>query len=157
MRHDVSAGPHSNGGSLDIGPTHHRILVSGSRGWTNRRLVYDTLRSYMAQVLLQPGAHRFIIVHGGARGADEMAGQFANKADVSEEVHFAKWSQHGKRAGFLRNQQMVARGAEVHISFWDGESVGTKSTIDLSIAAGIPTWIVSPDGEREVRDGVDRS
>lgn len=129
----------------------HRILVGGSRGWTNRRIVYDTLRAYMAQVLLQPGSHRFVIVHGGARGADELAGAFANKAQVSEEVHFPKWSQ-GKQAGHIRNRQMVNAGAEVYIAFWDGSSPGTRGMIDLALAAGIPTWIVSPDGEREVRD-----
>ena len=43
----------------------------------------------------------------------------------------AKWGQYGKRAGYLRNEEM-ANYATHCICFWDGESKGTKHMIDIA-------------------------
>ena len=43
----------------------------------------------------------------------------------------ADWERHGKAAGYIRNREM-AQNADALVAFWDGESRGTKSMIDLA-------------------------
>jgi hypothetical protein len=47
------------------------------------------------------------------------------------------WDKYGKRAGFIRNE-LIINEADKIIAFWDGESKGTKLSIDLAIKAGKP-------------------
>lgn len=42
----------------------------------------------------------------------------------------ADWEKYGRKAGYLRNDQM-ARYTDVAIILWDGQSRGTKHMIDL--------------------------
>lgn len=55
----------------------------------------------------------------------------------------ADWEAHGKRAGFIRNQQIVNYADRV-VAFWDGESKGTKSTIDMALKAKKRLDVVFP-------------
>jgi hypothetical protein len=41
----------------------------------------------------------------------------------------------------MRNQQMVDQCDKV-VAFWDGQSRGTKHTVDLATAKGIPVDII---------------
>ena len=43
----------------------------------------------------------------------------------------AQWNEFGKRAGYIRNEEM-AKYADACVAFWDGESKGTKHMIDLA-------------------------
>lgn len=48
----------------------------------------------------------------------------------------ANWKLYGKRAGFLRNEQM-AQNADALVAFWNGESRGTKNMIELAKRYGL--------------------
>lgn len=50
----------------------------------------------------------------------------------------ANWSRWGKRAGFIRNKEMVDN-ADALICLWDGTSRGTKMTLDLAMKK--PLWV----------------
>lgn len=83
------------------------------------------------------------IVHGrAANGADKIAHQEAEKLGLRVEPHPANWAKYGKSAGFVRNKEMVDIGADLCIAFWDGKSNGTKHTMDLAEAAGIPVEVI---------------
>lgn len=82
------------------------------------------------------------VVHGGASGADSMAGKIARECFYKEEVHPADWATHGRKAGLLRNAAMVEAGADLCIAGWDGRSTGTLDTIRRCVQAGIPVRIV---------------
>lgn len=71
------------------------------------------------------------IVSGGANGADKLGEQFAKKYKISLSVHKPQWDIYGKRAGFVRNKEIVDQSDEI-IAFWDGSSPGTKNTINLA-------------------------
>ena len=58
----------------------------------------------------------------------------------------ADWKRYGKRAGPLRNTEIV-RQADMVIAFWDGRSRGTRNTIDKALRAGKSVRIFSC-GER---------
>ena len=49
----------------------------------------------------------------------------------------ADWDKYGKSAGFIRNKEMVDI-ADAAIIFWDGDSKGTKDTIERVQNKGIP-------------------
>ena len=110
-----------------------RILVTGSRDWSHRDVMADALRGFS-------DGSPITIVHGGARGADQMAGEWARKHGLEEEVFPAQWNTHGKRAGFVRNAEMVATQPDVCVAFIKNQSKGATMTADLAEAAGIPTY-----------------
>jgi len=96
----------------------YRVLITGSRTWADRTAVYghldDLLREHQA----------LTVVHGACpKGADEIAHDWAcfRRPGPGElviiEPHPADWGTHGKRAGFIRNAEMVAAGAEICLAF----------------------------------------
>lgn len=92
---------------------------------------------------------KVIVVHGAARGADELVSEFVNKIEhsipgvhVVQERHpvgKADIAKYGKRAYFLRNKKMVDLGADICVACpnkTDG-SPGTQMTIKLAKEANI--------------------
>jgi hypothetical protein len=114
----------------------YRILITGSRDWTDR----DALNIALADTVRPIPAHQdIVIVHGAARGADTMADQWARIYGATIERHPANWQLNGKRAGFIRNQLMVNLGADICLAFIKDGSRGASHTAGLAEAAGIPT------------------
>ena len=108
-----------------------RVLITGSRTWDN----IDTIRDALRNVLSQDGD--ITVVHGGARGADEIAGHVARELGMKVEVHPADWETHGRQAGLLRNAEMVDLGADLVLSFRKNYSRGTTHCINLARGKGI--------------------
>ena len=68
------------------------------------------------------------IVSGGARGADSLAALLAADNDIPLIEFKPDYREHGKKAPFIRNSQIVA-ASDFIIAFWDGKSTGTLDTI----------------------------
>lgn len=115
-----------------------RILITGSRDWTDQRLIEAAIVEAMVFGKDWP---RIVptIIHGGARGADSMADGVAIRRNLKQEAHPADWGQYGKRAGFIRNAEMVKSGADICLAFIKNESKGATMCADLAEKAGIPT------------------
>lgn len=109
------------------------VAVVGSRSFDDYALLSRTLE----RVKTRP----FRIVSGGAKGADALAEDYAKIRGVEIEVIRPDWDAHGRKAGFVRNREVVGR-ADAMIAFWDGESAGTKMVIRLAEEAGIPVHVV---------------
>lgn len=115
-----------------------RILITGSRTWS------DVPRLDGAIFIELPLDDECTIVHGACpRGADAMADDFADLAGTHIERYPAKWirddGSYDKGAGFARNAEMVALGADVCLAFIKSGSKGATHTADLAEKAGIPT------------------
>lgn len=112
-----------------------RILITGSRDYTDR----DTIRQALMRAGRDARVHpqSVTVVHGGARGADRIAGELAREFGCMVEVHRADWDRYGKAAGHRRNAEMVALGADVCLAFPLGESRGTRGCVALAEKAGI--------------------
>lgn len=70
----------------------------------------------------------FVLVSGGADGADGIAETWARKKGLDTIVHPADWDQHGPKAGMVRNSQII-NDADAVIAFWDGVSAGTLDSV----------------------------
>lgn len=93
-----------------------RLLVSGSRSWTDTSLIREWL------IHLKPD----VVIHGGASGADSLCGQVAEEMGLIVQVYKAEWKRFGLKAGKIRNQKMLDDGnPDMLCAFWDGESRGT--------------------------------
>jgi hypothetical protein len=128
-----------------------RILVTGSRDWDDWQCVYRELTALCDEHDLNyppdeygntlPDPRKVTVVHGACpRGADHWADQWAiGNCDLGlTERHPAKWDELGKRAGFVRNAEMVNLGADVCLAFIKNGSRGATHTADLAEKAGIP-------------------
>jgi hypothetical protein len=74
-----------------------RILVCGGRNYFDQAQVNTILDQHNPTT----------IIHGAARGADTLAGNFAKSRGIPEIACPANWAKHGLKAGFLRNQAML--------------------------------------------------
>lgn len=102
-----------------------KLAIVGSRTFNN----YDLLEKSITQIY--DLSHITGIVSGGAYGADTLGEQFANNHSIPLLVKKPNWSVYGKKAGFLRNKEIVNDADEI-IAFWNGISRGTKITIDCA-------------------------
>jgi hypothetical protein len=76
------------------------------------------------------------IVHGGARGADTMAAQWARRMALDETAVPADWNTHGKGAGPIRNQKMLDDHCPKFVVAFPGGR-GTADMIARAREAGI--------------------
>lgn len=115
-----------------------RILVTGSRGWTDHDTIYTALA--LAHLALDSDPET-VLVHGAARGADLLAARIWQEHGLPTEAHPADWDAFGRSAGFIRNARMVRLGADVCLAFHLDNSPGTASCIQLARDAGIPVRV----------------
>lgn len=94
------------------------LAVVGSRNFSN----YNLLKSELDNLRISK------IISGGARGADSLAEVYARKNKIELKVFPADWNRHGRRAGYLRNKEIVEECTHL-IAFWDGKSRGTAHSI----------------------------
>lgn len=101
-----------------------RVLICGGRTFGNRHEHIAQFDVAMRQVPADA-----TIIHGGATGADTLAHQFAIATRRKLQVFKARWDIHGRKAGPLRNREMLKSGVDLVIAFWDGSSRGTADMI----------------------------
>src|SRR3954466_7019039 len=100
-----------------------RVLVCGSRGWGRGwqvRMVYAELDK------LKPTE----IISGGARGADRVVEVWAKTNSVPITVFTPNWEKYGRRAGILRNNQLLDTTPALVLDFWEGKGKGLKHKMD---------------------------
>lgn len=77
-----------------------------------------------------------VLIAGGANGADTVAEEWAVYQGIKTEIYPADWSKYGKRAGFIRNSQMLDEGnPDLVIAFPGG--AGTNMMIELAREKGV--------------------
>jgi hypothetical protein len=101
-----------------------KLAIVGSRSFNDYDLLCDFIEeNYNVKEITE-------IVSGGARGADALGERFANDYLKELTVFPADWEKHGKKAGLLRNVDII-KNCDECVCFWDGESHGTKHDIEL--------------------------
>jgi len=126
-----------------------RVLVTGSRNWTDECAIYEALKALAASVSPQD----IIVVHGGQKsspdpqegiyapyGADYLAARAAGMLGMRVEEHKAQWGKYGPAAGPIRNRKMVTLGASMCLAFPEADSRGTLDCMRKAKDADIPVY-----------------
>lgn len=108
-----------------------RIVIAGSRSFNNNHYL-EIMKPKLLQFInnIQKDFNP-IIISGTASGADQSGERFANEFNIPLEKYPADWDKHGKKAGYIRNEQMAEIG-DVIIIFWDGVSKGSQHMINIT-------------------------
>jgi len=116
----------------------HYVLVCGGRDFANRHRMMDVI-----EFLARFYGDDLRIMHGAAKGADTLAGDVAAEFGVRCKAFPADWNAHGKKAGPIRNQQMLdyllwcqSKGHSVQVVAFAGGR-GTADMTARAEAAGI--------------------
>ena len=119
-----------------------RILICGGRDFDNLGLFNKAMQDVVNTFGLnprEPFGSNHVIIEGGAKGADRMAGTFAEVHGWGLEVYPADWERYGKSAGPIRNKQMLEEGKpDLVIAFPGGR--GTANMKRLAEKAGVSLW-----------------
>lgn len=108
-----------------------RVMITGSRDWDDWETIYDALTK------IKEVMGDIIVVHGGARGADSIAGSWADRFHQKTEVFRADWNTHGKKAGFIRNSEMIKSKPDFVLAFIKNGSKGASGAAELAEKSGI--------------------
>jgi len=113
-----------------------RVLVCGSRNWTDKKAILEFLWKLSRDTL---------IIEGEGRGADRIARDLAILLGFNILPFPADWKRYGKAAGPIRNQQMLDEGKpDLVVAFHNNlsKSKGTKDMVNRAKKAGIPVQVI---------------
>jgi len=115
-----------------------KLIIAGSRSFRDYQLLCQTL---------EPERHRITeVLHGGARGVDQLGFRWALKHHIRSRCFAADWQRFGKAAGVRRNYQMAQAG-DVLVAFHVHNSPGTAHMIACMRALGKPVVVIRVDGQ----------
>lgn len=127
----------------------YNIIIAGSRDFLDYNIVKKSLKNFL--ISKQTSAKPTIIC-GMARGADMLGYRLAKEFKLPLKEFPADWS-IGKRAGYIRNEQMAKyayeNGNGILLAFWDGKSKGTKWMIELAKKYNLEIHIFNFEGEEQ--------
>lgn len=109
-----------------------KVLVCGSRSYVNRKQCFR----FLNRIDRTYGIGE--IIHGDARGADTMAGEWAEEKGLIVYKYPVDWKTYGNSAGFIRNIQMLDEGKpDLVVAFLQNSSKGTAHMIRQTQEANI--------------------
>jgi hypothetical protein len=117
------------------------ILVCGDRNWTNEQVIRETLGKFKHPKSVH-------VVHGAARGADEIGGRVAKELGMTVTEVPAEWNKFGRAAGVFRNRKMFDEfHPEAIFAFHSNlaESKGTKNMVEYARSKGCTKIMVIAD------------
>ena len=104
------------------------VIVTGSRNWKDKDTVWKALDK----------ENPTLVVHGGAKGADAIADEWASKNDVECRVYKAKWNTYGLAAGPIRNEFMVTEYPDAEVlAFPTPDSKGAVHCMNFAMSRGL--------------------
>lgn len=118
-----------------------RILVCGSRDWTDAFAINCVLNGYLSD------GDAFTVISGMANGADSIAAEWA-RLNEQELLEFpAQWEMYGKSAGPVRNRAMLNNGKPDFVWAFKthAESRGTNHMVNIARRAGVRTYVVEAE------------
>lgn len=114
------------------------VAIVGSRDFNN----YQLLKEKMFNLINDNQLQITKVVSGGAKGTDSLAECFAKEINVELLVFKPDWKTLGRKAGPLRNSEII-KHSDVVVAFWNGTSTGTLDSIKKAKAMNKILFIVS--------------
>lgn len=116
-----------------------RVLVCGGRDYGDRRAVEGGLEKLWHIY----GRGEFVVIQGGATGADYLARQWCVMRQIPYETYPADWKHLGRAAGPLRNARMLDEGRPDLVIAFPGHK-GTADMVRRARAANVEVVEVAP-------------
>lgn len=113
----------------------YKVLMCGDRNWWDQGPILRELE-WLVEV---HGKNELLIIHGGAPGADTLAGILASTMSVHVARVDALWATRYKSAGPQRNATMLALEPHKVIAFHEDISK-SKGTADMVKRARKAPW-----------------
>jgi hypothetical protein len=115
-----------------------KLIVAGGRDFSGYEQMSKILFDLANETYVD---YAISIVSGMANGADFLGYLFAKEHQVQVYEYRANWTLYGKRAGFMRNEQM-GDFADGLLAFWDGASRGTRHMINYMNKLNKPVHVI---------------
>lgn len=121
-----------------------KLLITGSRS------IEENDRNYwrLAAEIQQRYPAITLLLHGGARGADQLAERFGQEQGILVKVIRPDYKSHPEKlAPLLRNTELVKQ-ADAVIAFYgpSGKTGGTADTVKKGLARNLPVTELMADG-----------
>lgn len=100
-----------------------KVIVTGGRTYSDRAHVFASLDLLHD---LEPITH---LIHGAARGADTLAGEWAASRKVACTAVPAEWELRGMVAGRMRNREMLDMEPDAVVAFPGGTGTAHMTRI----------------------------
>jgi len=110
--------------------TSFKVLVCGGRDFVDYEFLAKTLCTIHK---VRPIT---LLVHGAARGADSLAGEWADSRQIPVIEYPADWDRYGKRAGRIRNAFML-KDAKPHFVLAMPGGKGTAHMVRIARKARV--------------------
>ena len=114
-------------------PEGHRVIVCGGRDYRDAERVAAVLQRYRDRFGISA------IIQGGADGADRLAAEWGWNNSIPVGTYNAKWDEHGKAAGPIRNALMLEQAKPDSVIAFPG-GAGTADMVAKAEAAGVKVW-----------------
>lgn len=127
----------------------YSLWIAGSRSFEIWRgdHIFDRFVREAVDVLGWPDE---VITGACPDGIDSLASEWARDWSCTVTEYPAQWEQHrGHKAAYVRNQ-LCAEKADKGLFIWDGESRGTRMSIDLALDKGMPMILYTLPQWREI-------
>lgn len=115
-----------------------RVIIAGGRDAPKEAVFAAMVQAFHDE--FYPRMVLNEVVSGAARGADTYGEEWAKERGVPIKRFPAKWDEHGKKAGPLRNIEM-GDYADALIAVWDGKSKGTQHMINYAKKKGLDVYV----------------
>ena len=114
-----------------------KLLITGSRKLENS----DTLKLAIEKLKIREGQKITMLLHGGAKGADTLAENWAKENKIPTHVIKPNYEQYGKVAPLIRNIELV-KLADITLALYATKTRtgGTGHTATQTIKAGKPLF-----------------
>ena len=113
-----------------------KLLVCGGRDYSDEQHVRAWLEWAKGALFVSE------VIHGGARGADDLAGKVAESLGIPTRIFRADWDTHGRAAGMIRNRKMLEEGKPHFVMAFPG-GVGTEGMIKIARDGGVTVIVVA--------------
>lgn len=124
-----------------------KVLICGGRDFTAFDEANNIVRDHLATMFVEPPEKdEIVFITGMAKGADQIPFELG---DLDEwggvEKYPADWEKYGRKAGPIRNQQMIDEGKpDLVIAFPTEKSTGTWDMIRRAKKHNIEVAVYGP-------------
>jgi hypothetical protein len=120
-----------------------KVLISGSRDGCHMNII-----KFMIDYILQHYPNKnYILIHGNAKGVDTLVKNYCETLHWQCIAYSPDWKTLGKKAGVLRNQDMVDTNPDFGLFIPSMKSVGTLDCYERFLKINKPGLFYDPHTE----------